>query len=452
MDINLSISPAPSITTNYLVVAIYKTTAPAVVVSFQAFPAPHLAVQNVVFTDVDPGTYQVITYENTVAAVGGSIRHDFFYDPSFQTAEVRPDLFLKVGTTPNLVAGTTDFHDTGDDQDLADWVYEVDLRQSFGELQKTIDVQIFSDGFGLLIPGYTFQTDEIYILRFYPKITVITPTVTSANIITAELIVTADTSLVAGDIGKGVIIQGASPSLTLTLPAIATATAFKLLTIASNGGSHKTVTIKPAAGELLSWMGVDNLTQIMLGQAEMIWLYRSGSVWRVINASDGPKLVGEIVDQYSLVPLNTVYADGSLISRTTYARLWAYVSTLDASMLVDDATWNAGTNVNKGKYSTGDTSTTFRVPQLYLFGFVRGVNVSVRKAANLQPEQIGPHDHPAGTETDPAQARFNNDPSAHNARDWAGGPNVILRNASTGLNVGTENRPANVGVYKLIRI
>jgi hypothetical protein len=52
MDINLSISAAPGITTDYLVAAIYEATAPATLVQSQGFAAPHTTPQNISFVNV----------------------------------------------------------------------------------------------------------------------------------------------------------------------------------------------------------------------------------------------------------------------------------------------------------------------------------------------------------------------------------------------------------------
>lgn len=49
--------------------------------------------------------------------------------------------------------------------------------------------------------------------------------------------------------------------------------------------------------------------------------------------------------------------DGTLKSRTVYADLWAFAQT--SGILVSDSAWTAG---QKGKFSTGDGSTTFRLP------------------------------------------------------------------------------------------
>lgn len=49
--------------------------------------------------------------------------------------------------------------------------------------------------------------------------------------------------------------------------------------------------------------------------------------------------------------------NGALLSRTAYANLWAYAQA--SGNIVDDTTWNSGAY---GSFSTGDGSTTFRIP------------------------------------------------------------------------------------------
>lgn len=72
--------------------------------------------------------------------------------------------------------------------------------------------------------------------------------------------------------------------------------------------------------------------------------------------------VGQITLWHSraFIPSYAVVADGQLLSRTAYPELWAHAQTHGP---VTDAVWLAGTN-NRAKFSTGDGSTTFRVPDL----------------------------------------------------------------------------------------
>jgi microcystin-dependent protein len=59
----------------------------------------------------------------------------------------------------------------------------------------------------------------------------------------------------------------------------------------------------------------------------------------------------------STAPAQTLFMQGQLISRTTYADLWNYANT--SGNIVSEAVWSAG---QKGSFSVGDGSTTFRIP------------------------------------------------------------------------------------------
>ena len=65
-----------------------------------------------------------------------------------------------------------------------------------------------------------------------------------------------------------------------------------------------------------------------------------------------------LVDSRALIHSNDVTSDGQLLSRTEYPDLWAYAQALSP---ITDAAWLADPQ-KRGKYSTGDGSTTFRVP------------------------------------------------------------------------------------------
>lgn len=57
-------------------------------------------------------------------------------------------------------------------------------------------------------------------------------------------------------------------------------------------------------------------------------------------------------------PAGLVLADGSLLSRTTYANLWAWVQATSGNLAASDAAWMPG------QYSPGNGTTTFRVPAM----------------------------------------------------------------------------------------
>ncbi len=67
----------------------------------------------------------------------------------------------------------------------------------------------------------------------------------------------------------------------------------------------------------------------------------------------------------SSAPAGSIKVNGVLLSRTTYANLHAFA--VASGNIVDDATWLAEAAANDGtcgKFSTGDGSTTFRIPAI----------------------------------------------------------------------------------------
>jgi len=86
-----------------------------------------------------------------------------------------------------------------------------------------------------------------------------------------------------------------------------------------------------------------------------------------------------------------IKANGALVSRTTYAALFAYAS---AQGLVSEATWTANSS---GRFSVGDGSTTFRLPDMRGL-FMRGLDESrgldpARAVGTFQDHDNAPHAH-----------------------------------------------------------
>lgn len=450
MDINLSLSAAPSIATNYLVVVLYDETAPLVVYDYQSFSAPHVAPRNITFTNVDPVVYRVVTYENATATPGGTIRHEFIYDPSFNNAEIRLDLFLTVGVTAGMVAGATSYEDAT----LEGWEYSIELRQAYGTLTPVADWDYLAGpppyGWELMPAfgggGYTFQDNEVWILHFYPKITTITPLPVSSNLFSALIVLTTDTTLDNTNMGKVHLLQSAGTTLNITLPSLLAVTDLKLLTFISDGGTHINASILCDGTDTVQFLnGLQD--SIILGQSERICIFKGNSTWNVFQADGNFSDVGSIVYQYLIDQLNTTFADGTLRNRLDYPRLWAYVQTLDVAEVVNDIDWNNVVLNNKAKYSTGDGSTTFRVPLLYTHGFLRGVDGTVRKPGNYQADSIGPI-----TGTMSVTKGYSYTGAPNNTVFGNGDPNhqAVIGGIPFTITSGTETKPKNTGIYLLI--
>lgn len=456
MDINLTLSAAGTIS-NKIAVRVSKASTPSVVASMQQFDAPHTSPRNVTFTGLDPEVHIVNTYETVGDPVIGTLRHSFIYDPTFQQAVIKPSEFLK------MTSGTASYTDSA-------WSgYEIDVihRAGFGPLFVGEQIDYIMSGpnvigFQLSQMGDTFAADEQITVTFMPKIVTVAPTVTSAKNIIADSIFTANTTLTAANAGKLLRIQGAGSTIKLTLPAIGSTDTFLTYHFVSDGGSHVMATIDIDGSGSLVLFG--NKTEIYLAQGERATILYTGTDYVVLNECAGMLRVGEIVDSYDKdsTVQGCVFADGALLDRSVYARLWAYVQQLDSSLLVTEAAWaNAA---NHAKYSVGDGTTTFRIPRLYTDGYARGVDGTTRYAGNHQDGAVLTHKHETDT--------YNATPSG----SLFGGGGVI-RNTGTFQNLlsgqtsltntpikepttpgagiavdANENRTHNFGVFKLIRI
>lgn len=162
------------------------------------------------------------------------------------------------------------------------------------------------------------------------------------------------------------------------------------------------------------------------------------------------------------IPAGYVAADGQLLTRTTYNAAWPRISAGDVP-LVSDATWLA-TSTSRGAYSSGDGSTTFRIPDLNgkqsgttAAPFLRGDGTnSTGVAGNFQGSQNLSHSHTVATDaagTAPAVSasggtQLNNASRLQYLGNDSSG-NYPLYASIQGTNVGgTEARPVNVtGVY-----
>ena len=85
------------------------------------------------------------------------------------------------------------------------------------------------------------------------------------------------------------------------------------------------------------------------------------------GGSGGPTMSGisnygigdfHLRDSRAFIPAFEVFADGQLLSRTDYPDLWAYAQLLSP---IKDSLW-LGSTAQRGKYSSGNGTTTFRVP------------------------------------------------------------------------------------------
>lgn len=464
MNINLSVSEAPGIVSDYLVSAVYEANPDGSVgplVNYQAFAAPHTSPRNISYTGLDINTYVHILWQNSAATPGGTIRHQFIYDPNFSnsTIEVREDLILTVDAgADNPVSGGTTFTRA----DLENWEYSIERRPG-GTLIPDTEVVIsnVSKTWTLQSTVEPFFPGEVFVVHFTPQLVTAPVAVTnSGRVFTQTDIITADATLVTGDVGKMKLIQSATDSIVITLPDLSLIQKDRNIGFISDGGSHICAVIKCAGTDTF----MDGATQLILGQNERAWVYKSLDQsniarWTIAVLNSNQRYVGEVFHSFKNTETNAVFANGALLDRVVYARLWAFVQTLPVDMIVSDVDWNDSTKNNYSRFSLGDGSTTFRIPRLYAYGFMRGVDGSARKSGSFQDHAMINHQHETASGTLPSTlfgrgiigrllGLYNG--AGSNYTDLTSAPRKS--DGSDLTNVDTETRPTNTGMYLMIRI
>lgn len=497
--------------TGYIVIAIYDTSAPATVVAYQSFAMPSQP-GNVTFGNLPNSTYRVIGYYNSTPTVGGATIINYITDKTTENMTPRDDMELVAGITSGMTVGATSYTDTS----LAGWKYDVE-RRGFGTLKS--DEVGFSPtgGWYLKNIGDSYGEGEIFILHFQPSVNIQAPGSTSmaGQLFSATNVLTSTVTLDQTYMGSLNLVQGSSTSLTITLPASNTVGNNKLIAFVSEGGSHKNVKLAFQGGDKLMYLSTA-LDSIYLCQGEHIWLFYDGSNWQVAQSSEGVKQVGELFYSAAIesshpykncLLFNGEYGDTNqswtnsnftpiYYNRADYPRLWDWiVNKLQTAQSVDEGTavgqWGYADNSseiypNKGKFSKGNGTTTFRLPRMLVLYqkngsgtnltvvaggmYLRVVdpsNGSVR-ALDLIKDTIKPHDHTmhesgviapysyylsrtggryAGGGSDGFGASLNPDEVMRTGR---GALNGTIDNSNL-TSMDIESKPFSVGMYLYIR-
>ena len=496
--------------TGYIVVAIYDTSAPATVVQYQSFAMPSQP-GNITFGNLPNSTYRVIGYYNSTPTVGGATIINYITDKTTENMTPRDDMELITGATSGMVTGANSYSDAT----LSGWKYDVE-RRGFGTLKSDEIGYNPAGGFYLKNTGDIFGAGEIFIIHFQPSVSIQAPGSTSnaGLLFSATNILTTTITLDASYMGSMNIIQGASTAITITLPASNTIVNNKLIAFVSEGGSHKSVKLAFQGGDKLMYLSAAQ-DYIYLCQGEQIWIFYDGSNFQVAQSSEGIKQVGELFYSAAIESANPYkncllfngeYGDTNqswstsgftpiFYNRSDYPRLWDWIlNKLQSAQVVNEGIANGQWGYtdssllypNKGKFSSGNGTTTFRLPRMLVLyqknslgtnlavvaggmylRIVDPTNGSV-KALDLLKDTVKPHDHTMHEGgAIPPHAQFLS--RASNAYSGGGGDGLggsgtpdeamrtgrgVLNGVVDASNVGLmdiETRPFSVGMYLYIR-
>ena len=212
--------------------------------------------------------------------------------------------------------------------------------------------------------------------------------------------------------------------------------------------------------QLIKLLSQHSTSSLRLLNGSDVEVFRFGTDGDIVSSTWG-KLSeqitqpGEVVlGPWTSAPPGLVTLNGALLSRTTYARLWSFTQTY--GKLVSDATWSAGAY---GAFSTGDGSTTFRIPSCNGF-FIRGVPHEVDYTIGTYvPDSFASHNHGVN---DPSHYHTYNQPvptaaAALGSLNYTNVPSGTATGyAYTGISIqsagsGSETKPRNIALRACIK-
>ncbi|MGN6416151.1 MAG: hypothetical protein ACTHMC_01575 [Pseudobacter sp.] len=459
---NVSILAQPSNPANWLVAAVYDASAPTVLVDSIPLPKPYGGTKNITFMNLEGIVYNFRLFESATTSPVGTVLNGFSFQPSLGSITVvRNDLYLTGDISPDFPSGQNGY----DDNSLIGWSFDLE-RVGMGTLEKGVDYELTLDGVpddSLAANGWRLLRDEDvvgeeerFVHHFQPRVTSSSSGTGSGgggNMIAGSTILDSDIVLDNTYMKKVCLLQGNGVDyFTVALPPLSTVADNQLVGFISAGGDHVNASVVVDNTDSILFNGIRS--RMTMGQCEQFWLFKAYDMWNVAFPDGNFKTVGEIVYSYVMTELNSVFANGGILSRTTYARLWNdFVSQLPPSMLISDSGWNSTqvingrtVYINRGKFTTGDGSTTFRVPMIYAVGNLKIVDGSTRLAGSFEADQVGQF---SGTINIPQGNSYTGGGGNDRTGRGSASPNDL--SVTTTFNSNKENKEANFGVYALIR-
>ncbi len=255
----------------------------------------------------------------------------------------------------------------------------------------------------------------------------------------------ASVELAKNDVFSKLIILKGSGKQSLNLPPLQGQDAGLRLKIV-NHSAGIIAAIQSAEGIALA--AGDERNAIYLAGGESLSLVWAANKWLVTDFYGNLLKAGTLNYGYQAAA-NSVIANGSLLSRADYPRLWAFAQSL-ASSLIEDRFWTTYTGF-KGFFTAGNGATNFRIPDLrgmFIRGLDLGAGISFARnqenPGGYEDDDFKSHNHKQGSES-----LYNNYGGGNyiGNRNWAtdyGHPAYTDQN--TAEKGGQETRPKNIGL------
>lgn len=361
---NVASNAQPGITVNHMKYALYLQTDLSTIVAFQNFSPAHPA-RTVSFPGLTRSNYRFRLLE-TLPDNTTIVREMDYFDfvPGSSNIVYYPPVEIQADNTPGIVStvgSNTSFVFDGT-AGTFDWRGREIFVERVGQGTMQRGVQYSWDTntgtFTLLTVGDTFQPLELFNVEF-GLVTTIDAGVAPQQLFSGVRIITGTTTLTNADIGKKIIIKGASNSFDITLPDIAVCLESIPMYFESGIGSHIGVRIKTVSGQIIDWLK-GSRQDIKMGVCESLAMYKNidtaVSRWRIHEADGNFRTVGRFITtdgDPTANEFNSLLCDGSLKSTADYARLYEdFVLKLPVANVSSYLSHNIGTDKYKFSFAS----------------------------------------------------------------------------------------------------
>lgn len=462
-QIGISVQATLLDTANYFVLTLADASAPNTILETVAPNKPYGNPFQVIFTYncIAGKVYRIKLWENTTQTAGGVVRDSMDVNATASSLITRFTEHLKTDTTPGLVSGTTQYVDTS----WSGWDVSLLFRNPNIMVPETEDPvdndhrYLTGGGFELTRAGDEFQPDERFTVVFAPQIIPSQPGTPSSGFGTGRIITTSET-LTNADANQSLLIEGVGSNLSITLPALSGVTEFTdVFYFTSCGGFHINASFICAGTDKIR-LKTDK-SSVHIGQAESIKLWKQSGKWRIDGDLSGIRDVGQLVFSAG-DHINTIACAGQSLDRADYPRLWEWLQS-GSGIIVPETNWQNDTITHtngetvftkRGFFSSGNGSTTFRMP--ILFEMIRGISQSETPGA-LELDQVGPHNHKSLVKENGAGQSvgtpWSYPSTANNQNVNKGEMNMTAQlNPNDTISTATENKIRSIGQFIRIKI
>lgn len=343
--------------------------------------------------------------------------------------------------------------------ELAGKTFTLERRGSGMLLSSEYNI-LTSGGFELTDANDLVEEGEIFIAHVYEFAVEQGSSSATSSFLNGIAIINSSVALDSTYFNKLLHVAGGNNKVVITLPDLVDCQGkiFPFETMISNNNQTR---IAGKAGQVI-YFGNTSSSDIYLGISESIWLMAGADGWYVVRASDGILNVGQPFMDFT-ERLNTHKAIGELANRADYPRLWNFLEA-NPDLVVSEALWATKTATvgngqyieefygYKGKFSSGDGSTTFRFPDHSDISYVALKQVSdpdrnPNTAGMGQPDMIRSHVHPIITTLGMYSTKH--DGSADVSKQGTPFPADAIKVGAYG---GRKTVGKNVGLIPLIRV